>query len=55
MNQPPLWPDGWETEADEAAVDTRADVIWPLFDHGRPCGGRPIPHHRPIHDVLETL
>lgn len=51
-----LWPDDWETEADEqAARDLHAPTLWPLHDHGRPCGGGRVPQHRGINDVLETL
>jgi len=39
----------------QAFLDLHAPLAFPLADHGRPCGGRPVPHLRPITDVLTTL
>ncbi len=48
----PLWPDD---EDEQAWLDLHTPAARPLADHGRPCGGRPVPQHRPLEDVLETL
>ncbi|GHG15314.1 hypothetical protein ACFFSH_39320 [Streptomyces filamentosus] len=59
-----LWPDDWEQEADrragidpdeQAARDLHAPALYPLHDHGRPCGGGRVPQSRAVDDVLETL
>lgn len=51
-----LWSDDWAAEADkQAARDLHSPPLFPLHEHGRPCGGRRVPHHRTIRDVLETL
>jgi hypothetical protein len=39
----------------QAFLDLHAPLAFPLADHGRPCGGRAVPHLRPITDVLPTL
>lgn len=49
----PLWPD--EPADEQTWLDLHTPPNRPLADHGRPCGGRPVPHHRDIHNVLETL
>lgn len=56
----PLWPDGRDQldETEQAFLDLhdlRAQPASPLADHGRPCGGPAVPHHRTTEDVLETL
>ncbi|GHF76878.1 hypothetical protein ACFFSH_40090 [Streptomyces filamentosus] len=30
-------------------------ALYPLHDHGRPCGGGRVPQSRAVDDVLETL
>ncbi|MFJ7990270.1 hypothetical protein [Streptomyces sp. NPDC096351] len=39
----------------QAFLDLHAPLAFPLADHGRACGGPPVPHLRPIEDVLPTL
>ncbi|MFI8962090.1 hypothetical protein ACIGO8_08235 [Streptomyces sp. NPDC053493] len=51
-DQPPLWHDGWEQEADRKA-GIQSDE--PIAGYARPCSKRHFPSRRPIHDVLETL
>lgn len=48
----PAWPDD---EDEQAWLDLHTPPVSPLAEHGRPCGRLAVPHHRDIHDVLETL
>ena len=50
--QPPLFLDGWETEADaKAGIDLHARPDWPLLEHGRSCSRTQVPMHRRIVNV----
>ncbi|MEU2075461.1 hypothetical protein [Streptomyces sp. NPDC013489] len=56
MNQPDLWHDGWEAEADQKAGINRTRR-WRAFvpaDHGRPCTRPQIPSRR-IVNVIRSL
>ena len=56
--QAPLWPDGWEQEADAKAGANRRRRRWATTvpaDHGRPCSRQQIPTHRTVVNVLESL
>ena len=57
-DQPPLWPDGWEQEADRKAgfrPDDLAHTADHLAGYARPCTRTHLPSHRTVTDVLETL
>ncbi|APE21371.1 MULTISPECIES: hypothetical protein [Streptomyces] len=57
VEQPPLWPDGWEHEADAKAGTHRQPRRWARSvptDHGRPCTRPQIPHRRVV-NVIRSL
>ncbi|MGW0032081.1 hypothetical protein ACWDXD_19925 [Streptomyces sp. NPDC003314] len=54
--QPPLWPDGWEAEAD-AKAGRQKRYRWPkriTSDYGRPCTCYEPPK-KPIRSVLWSI
>jgi hypothetical protein len=55
-DQPPLWPDGWEAEADRKAGARRTGRgrAFVPADHGRPCTRPQIPHRRVV-NVIRSL
>ena len=58
VEQPPLWHDNWEQEADAKAGTHRKPRRWAKTvpaDHGRPVARPQIPTYRPVVNVLETL
>ena len=50
-DQPPLWGDGWEAEADAHAGTYRRRGPRIPTAHGRPSSRPQKPDHRPVHDV----
>ena len=51
VEQPPLWPDNWEQEADAKAGTHRKPRRWRAripADHGRPSGRHDIPRRNVV-------
>ena len=56
VEQPPLWPDNWEQEAD-AKAGSRRGRRWRALvppDHGRSCARAQIPNRRVV-NVIRSL